>query len=388
MNISAFSVRRPVTITMFYMGIILLGIISYIRLPQELFPPINYPRLSIVTHYQNAAPEEIETLITRPIEEAVGAVSNMKGITSVSKEGASIVTVSFNWGTNMDFASLNVREKLDLIKDRFPRESEDPVVIKFNPFDLPVLRFSITGELDSFELRKLSQRILKDGLEKVEGVASVTISGGLIREILIEVDQGRLEASGVSILSIVDAVEETNLNYPAGTIKDQTYEYLIRTIGEYASVKEIEFTPVSVDTRRDTYGDLPPELDPLTPGERQTVSYRRRAKELKQNRPERRIIYLKEIAQIKDTFKRKTSHSRLNGRPDISIAVQKQSGANTVKVVRNTMLALEELKKDFPDGMVLDVIYDSPSSLPIQLRVCATRRFRAGCWRFWLSSFF
>ncbi len=359
MNLSAYSIKKPVTINMLYFGIALLGIISYFRLPQELFPPINYPRLSIVTHYQNAAPEEIETLITRPIEETIGAVNNLKGITSISKEGTSIVTISFNWGTNMDFASLNVREKLDLIKDRFPRESDDPVVIKFNPFELPVLRFSVTGSMDAFEMRKICQRIIKDGLEKVEGVASVSISGGLVREILVEVDQGRLQASGVAITSVVTALDMTNLNYPAGTIQDNTYEYLIRTIGEYQNVREIEYTPVSIDSRKGTSDDQgPPSLDPLPPGERQTMSYKRKEQETNTAVNDKRIIFLKEIAEIKDTYKKRTSYSRYMGKPDISITVQKQSGTNTLRVVDNVKRQLEELKKEIPAGINIDLIYD------------------------------
>lgn len=358
MNISAFSVSKPVTITMFYLGVVLLGIISFIRLPQELFPPINYPRLSVVTNYQNAAPEEIETLITRPIEEALGAVGNMKGITSISKEGTSIVTVSFNWGTNMDFASLSVREKIDLIKDRFPRESDDPVVMKFNPFELPVLRYSVTGSLSPYELRKYSKKILKDGLEKVEGVASVSVSGGQIREILVEVDQGRLQASGVSILSVVSSLSDTNLNYPAGTIQDQTYEYLIRTIGEFQSVKEIQYTPVTIDERAGTSDEAAPEIDQLPPGERQSVSYKRKRDEYAAQRSENRIVFLSQVASIKDTFKHKTSYSRFNGRDDVSVNLQKQSGANTIRVVDNVFAEMENIKKELPEGMELTLIYD------------------------------
>jgi len=373
---------------MFYLGILLLGVISYLRLPQELFPPINYPRLSIVTHYTNAAPEEIETLITRPIEESVGAVTNMRGITSVSKEGASIVTVSFNWGTNMDFASLSVREKIDLIKDRFPRESEDPVVIKFNPFDLPVLRFSVTGEMDGYELRKMSERILKDGLEKVEGVASVSLSGGLKREILINVDQGRLEASGVAITDVVSALDQTNLNYPAGTIKDDTYEYLIRTIGEYKNVKEIGFTPVSVDTRRNTSDDSPPTLDPLPPSERQTMSYHRMAEEIKSHRDYRRLILLKEIANIKDTYKKQTSYSRLNGKADISVSIQKQSATNTIQVVKNVLATLESLRVDFPENMHLDIIYDQSQFIKESINGVRNAAIQGGILAFIVILFF
>ena len=388
MNISAFSVRKPVTITMFYLGVALLGVISYLRLPQELFPPINYPRLSIVTQYTNAAPEEIETLITRPIEEAVGAVGNMRGITSVSKEGTSIVTVSFNWGTNMDFASLNVREKLDMIKDRFPNESEDPVVIKFNPFDLPVLRFSVTGDLDPYELRKLSRNILKDGLEKVEGVASVSISGGLTREILIDVDQGRLQASGLSINSVVRALDQTNLNYPAGTINDQTYEYLIRTIGEYQDVREIGYTPITIDRRKGTSDESAPDIDPLPPSDRQTMSYQRKEEESRVARKEKRLIFLREVADIKDTFKKKTSYSRLNGKSDISISIQKQSATNTIKVVQNVLTELKYLQEDFPEGMNLDIIYDQSEFIKQSINGVRNAAIQGGFLAFLVILFF
>jgi HAE1 family hydrophobic/amphiphilic exporter-1 len=373
---------------MFYFGVALLGIISYARLPQELFPPINYPRLSILTQYANAAPEEIETLITRPIEEAVGAVGNMRGITSVSKEGTSIVTVSFNWGTNMDFASLNVREKLDMIKDRFPNESEDPVVIKFNPFDLPILRFSVTGELDPYELRKLSRSILKDGLEKVEGVASVSISGGLTREILVEVDQGRLQASGISINSVVNALDQTNLNYPAGTIKDQTYEYLIRTIGEYQHVREIGYTPVTIDKRIGTSDDSSPMLEPLPPSERQTMSYQRKEEETKSKRRENRLVLLREIADIKDTFKKTTSYSRLNGKSDISVTIQKQSATNTINVVRNVLNELKFLREDFPPGMRLEIIYDQSEFISQSINGVRNAAVQGGLLAFLVILFF
>ena len=138
MKLPEFSVNRPVTTTMFFIGVLMLGVISLTRLPRELFPSITYPQLTVVTSYENAAPEEVETLITKIIEEAVGTVSNLKRISSVSKEGISIVTAEFNWGTNMDFASLGVREKIDLIKERLPLGSSDPIVMKFNPFELPV----------------------------------------------------------------------------------------------------------------------------------------------------------------------------------------------------------------------------------------------------------
>src|SRR3990167_3894954 len=174
MKLPEFSVNRPVTVSMFYIGIFILGVISLTRLPRELFPSITYPQLTIVTTYENAAPEEAETLITKIIEEAVGTVSRLKRISSVSKEGVSIVTTEFIWGTNMDFASLGVREKIDLVKERLPLGSSDPIVMKFNPFELPVMSLSITGDKSKSpaELLRLSKKFIKDELEKIEGVAS------------------------------------------------------------------------------------------------------------------------------------------------------------------------------------------------------------------------
>ena len=156
MNLPQFSVRRPVTTIMIFGAILLLGVMSWNRLPQELFPPITYPQLTIVTTYENAAPEETETQITRLIEETIGTVSNLRRISSISKEGVSVVIAEFLWGTNMDFAALGVREKIDLIKERLPLDAEEPVVKKFNPFDLPIMTLSVTGQIYPARLRSIT----------------------------------------------------------------------------------------------------------------------------------------------------------------------------------------------------------------------------------------
>ena len=143
MNLPKFSVERPVTIVMVVAGIMIFGAVSLMLLPQELFPQIIYPQLTVVTPYANAAPEEIETLITRPIEEAVGTVAGVKRIASISKEGLSLVIAEFGWNQNINFAALGMREKIDLIKERLPRDAEEPIVLPFNPFDKPILILSI-----------------------------------------------------------------------------------------------------------------------------------------------------------------------------------------------------------------------------------------------------
>ncbi|MFH0739141.1 MAG: efflux RND transporter permease subunit [Candidatus Omnitrophota bacterium] len=340
MALAKFSVNHPIATLMVFLAIILLGFISWVQLPQELFPPITYPQITVVTAYENAAPEEIESLITKIIEEAVGTVNNVKRISSVSKEGLSLVMVEFSWGTNMDFAALNVREKIDLIKERLPRESQEPIVMKYNPFDLPVMNLAITGPLSALELRELSRKYIKDAIEKVEGVASATISGGDEREILVEIDQARLRASQVSIVSIVDTLKATNINYPAGTIKQTFLEYLIRTMGEYQKIGEIQDTPTALEL---------PEDDTKTQQE----------KEKQEKLKSRRLVYLKDIGRVKDSIKEKTSISRYNGKESVSITVRKQSGTNSLNVVIGIKKEIRKLLTEkIPRGVKIEVTYD------------------------------
>ncbi|MDP2960170.1 MAG: efflux RND transporter permease subunit, partial [candidate division Zixibacteria bacterium] len=315
------------------------GLISWGRLPQELFPSITYPQITVVTAYENAAPEEIESLITKSIEEAVGTVNNVKRISSISKEGLSLVMVEFNWGTNMDFAALNVREKIDLIKEKLPRESQEPIAMKYNPFDLPIMNLSVTGPMPPLELREICRKHIKNAVEKVEGVASATITGGDEREILVEIDQPRLRASQIPIVSVVDSLRAANINYPAGTIKESFYEYLIRTMGEYQKVKEIQETPTALDL---------PEEEAKTQEEKE-----------KKEKEGRRLVYLKDIAKVEDTIKEKTSVSRYNGKDSVSLVIRKQSGTNSLNVVKGVKREIQKLLAEkLPKGINIQATYD------------------------------
>ncbi len=339
MNIPRLAVNRPITTIMIFTAIVLLGLISWGRLPQELFPSITYPQITVVTAYENAAPEEIESLITKIIEEAVGTVNSVKRISSISKEGLSLVMVEFNWGTNMDFAALNVREKIDLIKEKIPRESQEPIVMKYNPFDLPIMNLAVTGPMPPLELREICRKYIKDAIEKVEGVASATITGGAEREILVEIDQPRLRASQIPIVSVVDSLRAANINYPAGTIKESFYEYLIRTMGEYQKVEEIKETPTALDL---------PEEAAKTPEEKE-----------KKEKEGRRLVYLKDIAKVGDTVKEKVSISRYNGKDSVSLVIRKQSGTNTLNVVKGVKRGIQRLLAEkLPKGINIQTTYD------------------------------
>ena len=341
MGLPEFSTKKPVTTVMIFVGVMLFGIISLMKLPQELFPPITYPQLTVFTGYANAAPEEIETLLTKPVEEAVGTVSGLKSVRSISKEGISLVLAEFDWDQNMDFASLRMREKVDLIKARLPRDASEPLVVPFNPFELPIMTISVTGDRGPLKLRQLATDIIKEELEKIDGVASASVEGGLEREILIEINQGKLNSYGVSITDVADAITNSNLNYPAGTIKESFYEYLIRTLGEFENVKEIERVVIKSGADQ----------------EQQNLSFEEKLDQ-RDISPRSKLVAIKDIANVKDVFKERSSYSRYNGDENISISVQKQAQANTMQVINKIRDEFGRIEKILPDDVKLEVIYD------------------------------
>ncbi|MBU1038555.1 MAG: efflux RND transporter permease subunit [Candidatus Omnitrophica bacterium] len=340
MNLPQFSVEKPVTVMMVVAAIIIFGVVSLGLLPQELFPQIVYPQLTVVTPYENAAPEEIETLITKPIEEAVGTVAGVKRIHSISKEGLSLVIAEFGWSQNINFAALGMREKIDLVKERLPRDAEEPIVLPFNPFDKPIIILSIisTKDRSSLSLRELVRKMVKDELEKVDGVASASISGGQEREIQVNLNQDKLQSRRIPILDVSKAIASANLNYPAGTIKESFYEYLIRTLGEFTSVSDIGDVPI---------GGSQDEVSQQEDPDRKGLSSRNK-----------KLIYVKDVGTIVDGLKERTSYSRFNGKENISIAIQKQAMGNTVRIVNNVKKRLIELKSDIPRDIKVTIVYD------------------------------
>ncbi|HNX90522.1 MAG TPA: efflux RND transporter permease subunit, partial [Candidatus Omnitrophota bacterium] len=341
MGMTSFSIQKPVTTIMIFLGVCLFGVISMMKLPQELFPPIKYPQLTVFTSYANAAPEEVETLITRPIEEAVGTVSGLRSIRSISREGVSLVFAEFDWSQNMDFAALRMREKVDLVKARLPRDCSEPLVVPFNPFEMPVLRISVTGNRSPVDLRRISTTIIKEEIEKVDGVASASVEGGLEREIIIEADLRKLHDYQIPISDLTDVIMNENLNYPAGTIKESFYEYLIRTLGEFKEVKEINNLVVKDKTEN--------------PEEYLSGDERERYRGISR-RPT--VVRMKDVAEVKDTVKSRTSFSRYNGKENISISIQKQAQVNTIQVINRIKDAMGPIQKRLPADIQMKIIYD------------------------------
>ncbi len=306
MNLSEFSVKRPVTVFMLFIGVLLVGVVSLTRLPVELKPNVAYGDISIIIAVRGGMPpQELETLVTRPVEEAVSTVTHLENIYSTSKAGESRIWLEFEPGTNMDFAALEVREKFSKIRDKLPKEIEKPIIAQYKESDTPILLLAVTGENRTPEmLRKIVDEQVKERLLRVEGVANVDVYGGRERKILVEVDKNKLYQYRIPMDYVVNSLGANNINLLAGDIERRKNKFLIRIIGEFQSLSDIENIGITTT-------------------------------------PQGSVIKLKEIAKVRDSFLEPTNYARTDIEPVVSIYVQKESTANTIQVVDE---ALEELK--------------------------------------------
>ncbi len=291
MRIVEFSIRRPVTVLVLFIAIVVFGSVGFSRLAVDLLPDITYPSLSVQTDYEGAAPSEIENLITRPIENGVGVVNNVVRVVSSSRPDLSEVTLEFGWGTDMDVAALDVRERLDLV--RLPLDAPRPTLLRFDPSLDPILRFGLTGEEDLVRLRLLAEQEVQRELERVEGVAAVLVTGGLEEEIHVEIDERKVAALGLSVPAVVNRLSQENVNLTAGRLLDGGAEYLVRTINEFERPEDMRNVVVDVG---------------------------------------RTVIRLDDVATIRRGVKEREVITRMNGREAIEIAVYKEGGTNTVTV--------------------------------------------------------
>lgn len=321
MKISKSAIYRPVTTTMFFLIVILFGVVSFLRLPIDLMPEVNYPAITISTEYENVGPEEIEQLITRPIEETVSSIQGVEKITSTSIEGRSTVRVAFIWGTDLDDAANDVRARVDRTKERLPEDADTPVIFKFDISSFPVMFLRVSSNLDQIELRDLVERQVKYRMERVDGVAAVDVRGGLTREIHVDLDRRKLTALNLSLDSILEALQGENLNLPAGKVDEGDLEILVRTMGEYTTVEEISQTVVQV---RD---GVP--------------------------------ILIKDLGTVDDSHEEITFISRSEGQPILRLYVNKQSGANTVDVCDGITEEMEKINQDFPQIRVFTTLDSS-----------------------------
>jgi HAE1 family hydrophobic/amphiphilic exporter-1 len=342
MKIIELSIRRRVTIAMFTLAIILFGFVSFFRLKINLLPELTYPTLTIRTEYTGAAPAEIENLISKPIEEVLGVVKNVNRVSSISRSGQSDVILEFEWGTDMDYAGLDVREKLDALE--LPLEIERPTILRFDPSLDPIIRLGFyrksekaadstaavgglsAGRDETFDeeelkhLRRFAEEEIKKELEAALGVAAVKVSGGLEDEIQVFVDQGRLAQLDLPIEDLARQIGAENVNLSGGRLEEGTQQYLVRTLNQFQSIGEIENIIVS------TKGGKP--------------------------------TYLRDIATVRHGYKERDAVTRLDGSEAVEIAVYKEGDANTVSVAREVERRLRRARAILPEGYELTKVYD------------------------------
>jgi len=325
MKLARLAVDRPVTVYMFYFAIILLGIVSLRELSVDLLPDISYPRLSVITNYPGVAPEEIETLITAPLESAVSRIPGLRRVESVSKEGLSLLTLEFDWGTDMDFTMLHTREQLDNAKDRFPEDAESPTIIPLDPQSRPIMTLALSGDRTLLELKELSEELIKPRLEQIEGVGSAEITGGVEREIQVEADPARLALYGLTVEQVATRVDAFNRNLQGGTIRKGTFKYALRVVGEFESLDEIGEIGLLVT-------------------------------------PEGGVVRLRDVATVHDSIKERQGMTRLDGAESIGLLVRKESGANTVKVTKLVREVIGEIRSENP-GITLSVVSEQAKTI-------------------------
>lgn len=316
-----YSLNHPVTTFMFFLALFLLGTIAFLKLPVSLLPNINFPEITIVTEYKNAAPAEIENLVTRQIEETIASVAGVKDIDSISSEGISIVKVRFSWGKNMDFAAMEIREKIDLIKGSMPQDVHKPIILKYNPSDTPIMGLSVQSPFwNDVRLRQVVEKEIIPALERVDGVASVNVTGGLVREIQVNIDVSKLAAYNLSLEEIIKNIKAANYNYPAGFIKQHKKEFVVRVLGEFKNLKELENLVIAQGQN---------------------------------NEP----VYLKNVAKVQDSYKEQTSASHYNGTTSINLLIQKESMKNIVEVCHEVEKAQKHLQKKFKSRLTIATIF-------------------------------
>ncbi|MBT3878088.1 MAG: efflux RND transporter permease subunit [Candidatus Scalindua sp.] len=333
MRIVEFSTRRRVTVVMLMLTLVIFGLISYKRLPINLLPDISYPTLTVRTEYPGAAPSEIENLISKPIEDAVSVISDVVRVSSRSRSDVSEVVIEFAWKTNMDFSSMDVREKLDLVD--LPDDAERSVLMRFDPSLDPIMRLSLYGDEDLITLRILTEEELKPvleglsvesgitGVETVSGVAAVRVSGGLEEEIHVDLEESRLANLGIPISLVIERLSEENINLTAGNIKEGEVEYIVRTFNEFRQVEEIN--DIVIDYKNSV------------------------------------AIKVKDIGRVSKSHKERDVITRVNGNESVEVAIFKEADANTVTVarlVKGRLGGIEKKLRKFSDTIRLDITFD------------------------------
>jgi HAE1 family hydrophobic/amphiphilic exporter-1 len=338
MRLSALSIRKPIATAMLFAALTLLGLVAFTRTGVDLLPNIAIPRLVVSTAFRDATPEEVETLITEPLESAAATVQGVKKVQSVSREGVSIITMEFTWGTNMDITLLTLREKLDNARFMLPREAGRPTITRLDPASQPIMTLALSykisdsttarsqlrfvhGHADTADIERLialkeaGRLVFKRRLEQVQGVAQAALTGGLEREIIVEFDATKLAKYGITLDETAQALKASNLSVPAGSIMQGLFKYSLRALGEFRTLKDIEETVIR---RSGTASD-------------------------------EGILLLSDIARVRSSCKERLGLTRLDGSEAVGIHLYKDPTASTVEIAARVRAVADTLGKEYPD---------------------------------------
>ena len=313
-----FAVTHPVTIWMATLAAVVFGMVALGRLDMRLLPEIRYPSLTLQTEIPNTTPVDVENLVTRPLEEAVGVVPGLRRVHSISQSGLSQITLEFGWGTDMDYAALDVREKIDMVQP--PDDALPSVLLKYDPSLDPVLRIGLWGDLPQVRLRNIAEDVLKREIESLQGVAAAKVAGGLEEEIQVEVDETRLSSLGIPIAMVNRALAQENINASGGRLRDRNAEYIVRTLSRFESLEDIGEVTVTVI--------------------------------------EGRPVKLRDVATITRTHRERTTITHVDGRESVEIAVYKEGDQNIVEMAARVRRHLQRTREQLPDGVRVDVLFD------------------------------
>jgi HAE1 family hydrophobic/amphiphilic exporter-1 len=367
-----FSTRRRVTVAMVTITFLLFGLIALGELKVNLLPDLSYPTLTVRTEYTGAAPAEIETLISEPVEEAVGVVKNLRKLRSVSRTGQSDVVLEFAWGTDMDQASLEVRDKMEILQ--LPLEAKAPVLLRFNPSTEPIMRLALSakgaaGDAEAMrqltELRRYADDDLKKKLEPVEGVAAVKVGGGLEDEIHVDIDQQKLAQLNLPIGTVIDRLKQENINISGGRLEEGSQRYLVRTVNQFATVDEIREMLVTTQAAGGGAAQSAAEQMARVAAASGDASAMAAAASVQNASSGGQSvagggmpIRLKDIADVRQGFKEREAIIRLAGREAVELAIYKEGDANTVATADAVEARLEDIRKQMPADIELTVIDD------------------------------
>jgi HAE1 family hydrophobic/amphiphilic exporter-1 len=324
MNISGLSVRRGVTFLMLYLMVVGFGLFSLVRLQLDLYPEISFPMVAVLTTYTGASPEDIETLITRPIEGTVATVKDVEEVDSTSKQGVSLVQVGFDWDKDMEQAETDVRRALEMIEQFLPDDADDPLVFAFDPSMQPIVMLMVSGPYPLDELRRIADDEIGPRIARLPGVALAQADGGLEREIQVVLDPAKVTAFGLDVNQIVATVYRENTQVPGGRLQQGSLDFTIQTKGKYQSVEEIG--EVVVGTRQNGLGPVP--------------------------------IRLKEVARVEDSFFEADRVLEVDHQPAVWMIVRKQSGANSVRSSEAVIDALPKIERELAAQLEFKIIFN------------------------------